>query len=68
MRSERLLMKQLNYSLLFRWFVGLNIDDPCGVTRPKFAQMPYLLGHTQCLLFIVGETSEASSLIRASQK
>ncbi|MBD8871205.1 IS5 family transposase, partial [Rhodanobacter sp. DHB23] len=26
-RSERLLMEQLNYNLLFRWFVGLNIDD-----------------------------------------
>jgi transposase len=26
-RSERLLMEQLDYSLLFRWFVGLNIDD-----------------------------------------
>lgn len=27
-RSERLLMEQLNYNLLFRWFVGLNVDDP----------------------------------------
>jgi transposase len=27
-RSERMLMQQLDYSLLFRWFVGLNIDDP----------------------------------------
>src|SRR5438128_2831847 len=27
-RSERLLMEQLDYSLLFRWFVGLNMDDP----------------------------------------
>src|ERR1700730_1192601 len=27
-RSERLLMEQLEYNLLFRWFVGLNIDDP----------------------------------------
>lgn len=27
-RSERLLMEQLNYNFLFRWFVGLNIDDP----------------------------------------
>lgn len=27
-RSEWLLMEQLNYNLLFRWFVGLNIDDP----------------------------------------
>ena len=27
-RSERLLMEQLNYNLLFRWFVGLEMDDP----------------------------------------
>src|SRR5512132_3917110 len=27
-RSERQLMEQLDYSLLFRWFVGLGIDDP----------------------------------------
>src|SRR6202043_1104926 len=26
-RSERLLMEELNYNLLFRWFVGLNVDD-----------------------------------------
>src|SRR5204863_9702521 len=26
-RSERLLMEQLDYNLLFRWFVGLDIDD-----------------------------------------
>src|SRR5271170_5319616 len=26
-RSERLLMEQLNYNLLFRWFVGLGMDD-----------------------------------------
>jgi len=27
-RSERMLMEQLDYSLLFRWFVGLGVDDP----------------------------------------
>ena len=27
-RSERMLMEQLAYNLLFRWFVGLNMDDP----------------------------------------
>jgi transposase len=27
-RSERLLMEQLEYNLLFRWFVGLSLDDP----------------------------------------
>ena len=27
-RSERLLMEEMDYNLLFRWFVGLNADDP----------------------------------------
>jgi transposase len=26
-RSERMLMEQLDYNLLFRWFVNLEIDD-----------------------------------------
>src|SRR5438874_5969609 len=26
-RSERLLMEQLDYNLLYRWFVGLGVDD-----------------------------------------
>lgn len=30
-RSERLLIEQLNYNLLFRWFVGLSMDDPVWV-------------------------------------
>jgi transposase len=28
LRSERQLMEQLDYNLLFRWFVGLGVDDP----------------------------------------
>lgn len=31
-RSERMLMEQLDYNLLFRWFVGLGMDD--GVWVP----------------------------------
>ena len=27
-RSERQLMEQLDYNLLFRWFVGLRVDEP----------------------------------------
>jgi transposase len=27
-RSERLLMEELEYSILYRWFVGLSLDDP----------------------------------------
>jgi transposase len=30
-RSERMLMEQLDYNLLFRWFVGLSMDDPVWV-------------------------------------
>ena len=30
-RSERQLMEQLEYNLLFRWFVGLNMDEPVWV-------------------------------------
>src|ERR1700728_1741678 len=30
-RSERMLMEQLQYNLLFRWFVGLNMDEPAWV-------------------------------------
>ena len=27
-RSERLLMEEIHYSMLFRWFVGMNLDEP----------------------------------------
>ena len=30
-RSERQLMEQMDYNLLFRWFVGLGVDDPAWV-------------------------------------
>ena len=30
-RSERLLMEELDYSVLYRWFVGLSMDDPIVV-------------------------------------
>jgi hypothetical protein len=40
-RSERLRMEEIDYNLLFRWFVGLNADDErtmkCG-TRPTFSK------------------------------
>ena len=27
-RSERLLMEEIDYSVLYRWFIGLGMDDP----------------------------------------
>jgi transposase len=37
-RSERLLLEQLDYNLLFRWFVGLSMDARCGTT-PSFPRI-----------------------------
>ena len=34
-RSERLLLEQMNYNLLFRWFVGLEMDE-----HAKLAERP----------------------------
>jgi transposase len=38
-RSERLLMEEMDYNLLFRWFVGLNADDEVwdATTSPRTA-------------------------------
>jgi hypothetical protein len=43
-RSERLLMEQLDYNLLFRWFVGMNMTSRCGwpqCSPPRYA-------HSRC--------------------
>jgi transposase len=38
-RSERLLMEEIDYSMLYRWFVGLNLDeevwDPTSFTKNR---------------------------------
>src|ERR1700681_768931 len=38
-RSERLLMEEIDYSMLFRWFIGLNLDeevwDPTVFTKNR---------------------------------
>jgi transposase len=38
-RSERLLMEEIDYSILFRWFVGMNLDeevwDPTTFTKNR---------------------------------
>src|SRR6478736_3208650 len=38
-RSERLLMEEIDYSVLFRWFVGMNLDeevwDPTVFTKNR---------------------------------
>jgi len=51
-RSERMLMEQLDYNLLFRWFVGLSMDDqiwdPSVFTKNRDR---LLRGHIAVLFF-----------------
>jgi transposase len=61
-RSERLLMEQLDYNLLFRWFVGLDLDDPIwNVTAFTKSRQHLLDGE-------VAETFFAAVLHQARQR
>ena len=55
-RSERQLMEQLDYNLLFRWFVGLDVDDRVWVpTRLQIAQHWHAnLSHLAANAFDIG--------------
>ena len=44
-RSERLLMEQLDYNLLFRWFVGMNMDEEVWVPTVFTKNRDRLLKH-----------------------
>ena len=44
-RSERLLMEQLDYNLLFRWFVGMNMDEAVWVATVFTKNRDRLLQH-----------------------
>jgi transposase len=45
-RSERLLMEQLEYNILFRWFVGLELDEPIWAVTVFTKNRDRLLNHT----------------------
>jgi transposase len=44
-RSERLLMEQLDYNILFRWFVGLAMDEPIWTPTVFTKNRDRLLNH-----------------------
>ena len=60
-RSERLLMEQLEYNLLFRWFVGLNIDDPVWVPTVYSKNRDRLLAANVAALFFQAVLAEAKA-------
>jgi transposase len=58
-RSERLLMEQLQYNLLFRWFVGLNMDEPVWVATVFTKNRDRLLEGEIASLFFSGVLVQA---------
>jgi transposase len=60
-RSERMLMEQLEYNLLFRWFVGLNIDDPVWDATVFSKNRDRLLAADVAALFFAAVLAEAKA-------
>jgi transposase len=60
-RSERMLMEQLEYNLLFRWFVGLNIDDPVWDATVFSKNRDRLLAADVAALFFQAVLEEAKA-------
>src|SRR3954454_1059284 len=50
-RSERLLMEEIDYSILFRWFVGLNLDEPVWDATVFTKNRDRLLEHNVAKVF-----------------
>jgi transposase len=52
-RSERLLMEEIDYSVLFRWFVGMNMDEPVWDATVFTKNRDRLLEHKVAKVFFV---------------
>lgn len=48
LRSEHLLKEQLDYNLLFRWFVGLNMDE--ALRLGELTETPGAISRTSALM------------------
>jgi transposase len=51
-RSERQLMEQVHYNLLYRWFIGLSMDDAVWVPTAFSKNRERLIEHDAIILFI----------------
>lgn len=62
-RSERLLMEQLDYNILFRWFVGLELDEPVWVPTVFTKNRDRLLQHAVAHSFFHRVVARATDLM-----
>jgi len=58
-RSERLLVEQLDYNLLFRWFVGLSMDEPIWNHSTFSKNRDRLIDSDVALSFLKAVTAQA---------
>jgi transposase len=58
-RSERLLMEEIDYSVLFRWFVGLGMDEPIWSPTTFSKNRERLLSHDVAAAFFDAVVHEA---------
>ena len=58
-RSERLLMEEIDYSVLYRWFVGLSMDDPIWSPTTFSKNRDRLLGSDIAAAFFDGVLAQA---------
>jgi transposase len=65
LRSERQLMEQMDYNLLYRWFVGLRMDEPVWDASSFSKNRQRLLEHAVCAKFFerVRQLAEAEKLL-----
>ncbi len=60
-RSERLLMERLDHDLLFRWFVGLDIDTPVWDPSTFSQNRDQLVGHEVARRFLAAVVAQAEA-------
>src|SRR5580704_15618178 len=60
-RSERLLMEEIDYSILFRWFVGMNLDDQVWDPTTFTKNRERLLDADVARVFLSGVVDEAKA-------
>lgn len=60
-RSEEMLMEQLRYNLLFRWFVGLNMDEPVWVPTVFSKNRERLMNGDVAEQFFIGVLAQAEA-------
>jgi transposase len=62
-RSERMLMEQLDYNLLFRWFVGMEMDEPVWNHAVFSKNRDRLLNHELAREFFARVKAQAEGLM-----